>query len=82
MSQRIHCIRAAVNKGYGIIHPELGYNPPYAFKPTRKYNARGVMRVSEHMLNGSGRKHYIGKRNKGRKISAPKRTRVVVRIRT
>ena len=52
MAQRIHCIRAAVNTGYGRIgtHPELAYSPPYAFKPANKYRARGVMRISEHML--------------------------------
>ena len=55
MSQRIHCIRAAINKGYGRIHPELSFSPPYAFKPTHKYKQRGVMRISEHMLKGRGR---------------------------
>jgi len=81
MAQRIHCIRSAVNKGYGRIHPELGYNPPYAFKPTNKYKARGVMRISEHMLgSGRGSVRYSGRC--GRRLKAPKRARFVLRIRT
>lgn len=64
MSQRIHCIRAAVNKGYGRIgasmHPELSYSPPYAFKPANKYRTRGVMRISEHMLYPPKRRMHGG----------------------
>ena len=86
MAQRIHCIRAAVNKGYGMIHPELGYNPPYAFKPTHQYIPDNkICRCSaEQLMNGGGKRKRHSASSKRRKSSLPKRTRarVIVRIRT